>query len=431
MKLDLASFPVEKIVLADYTAYSDGVLQVDPKAIRALVLDNPYFEDLTVHVAHPGDSSRIIHVVDAVESRAKQSGRGCVFPGVLGPPLQVGSGRTARLKGMAVLSTSGLSAGESQYWREAIIDMSGPGARYSHFSRTANLVLEMSPRAPGPEVPPDDVATLNTLRGSRYSQRMNLALRKAQLSVSSFLAEVVSGSKPASIDTFELNEVDPSLPRVVYTCQVVGEFLYGEQVGWQPTLLHPNELMDGAVYRPYNYVAATRTTIYDQQTNPLVSELYKRHGSDINFLGVLIVPAGVERLSEKERSAGYATKLLQMLNADGVVISWMGGGHLAIDPMLLIRNCEQADIRASLLSPEMARTPDDSGFVYFAPEAEAIASTGNYEQEIVLPGVERVIGGESILVTGDDPQGQLAVRLSHILGACQPFGNGRLCGASY
>ena len=431
MKLEIANFPVERIVLGDETRYIDGELRVNPEEARSRMFDEAFFDDISVHVAHPGDSTRLIHIVDVVEPRYKQSGAGCVFPGVLGPPVQAGTGRTARLNGMAVVSTSGPAAGESQYWREAILDMTGPGSRYSHFSQTANLVVEMSPKDPGPETPPEDVETLNTLRGSVYSQRMNVALRKAQIALASYLAKTVSGFSPASVDTYDLTDVDPSLPKVVYGCQVVRDLIYGISPGWQPTLLHPNELMDGAVFRLSNYLASTRTTIYDQQNNPLVEDLYQRHGIDLNFLGVLLIPAGNEKLSEKELSAGYAAKLLRMLHADGVVISWMGGGHLAIDPMLLIRNCERAGISASLLSPEMARTPDDTGFVYFAPEAKAIVSTGNFEEQVVLPGVDRVIGGKSLLMTCDDPQGELTVRIGQILGATQTSGMGKLSGIAY
>ena len=431
MKLEIANFPVERIVLGDETLYLDGELHVSPEAVRSIMLDEEFFDDISVHVAHPGDSTRLIHIVDVVEPRYKQSGPGCVFPGILGPPVQAGIGRTARLEGMAVISTSGPAAGESQYWREAILDMSGPGARYSHFSQTANLVVEMSPKDPGPETPPEDIETLNTLRGSVHSQRMNVALRKAQIALASYLAETVSGFSPVSVDTYELTEVDFSLPKVVYGCQVVRDLIYGIPPGWQPTLLHPNELMDGAVFRLSNYLASARTTIYDQQNHPLVEDLYQRHGIDLNFLGVLLIPAGDEKLSEKELSAGYAAKLLRMLGANGVVLSWMGGGHLAIDPMLLIRNCARAGIGTSLMSPEMARTPDDTGFVYFAPEAEAIVSTGNFEEEVVLPRVDRVIGGKSLLMTGDDPQGELTVRIGQILGATQTSGMGKLSGIAY
>lgn len=431
MKLELANYPVKHISLSDETRYADGQLYVDARDIRDKMMDDAYFEDITVHVAHPGDSTRIIHAVDVVEPRHKVSGPGCVFPGVIGPPAQVGSGRTARLSGMAVVTTSEPAAGEGYYWREAILDMSGAGARYSPFSQNVNLVLEITPRLPGPETPAEDVEMINTIRGSVYSQRLNLALRKAQIGLASFLAETVSGSEPAYVHSYELIRVDPSLPRVAYCAQVMGEFLYGQSIGWQPTLLHPNELLDGAMYRPFNTPGAVRTTIYHHQNNPLLNDLYQRHGKDLNFLGVLLVPAGPEKLTEKELGTGYAAKLLRMMAADGVVISWMGGGHLAVDPMLLIRNCERADISATLLSPEMAQTPDDTGFVYFTPEAEAIVSTGNYEEEVTLPPVDRVIGGDSIFVSGDDPRKAFTTRITQILGATQTFGLGKLTGTAY
>ncbi len=431
MKLEIANFSVERITLSDETRYADGELLVDPRDICARMSNQTYFEDVTVHIAHPGDSTRIIHAVDVVEPRHKESGPGCVFPGVIGPPVQVGGGRTVRLSGMAVVTTSEPAAGEGYYWREAILDMSGAGARHSPFSQNANLVLEITPRLPRPGTPAKDVEMINTIRGSAYSQRLNLALREAQIGLASYLAETVAGSPPSSVDTYELTDVDSTLPRVAYCMQVMGEFLYGQSIGWQPTLLHPNELMDGALYRPFNTPGAVRTTIYHHQNNPLLEDLYQRHGKDLNFLGVLLVPAGPEKLTEKELGAGYATKLLRMMGADGVVISWMGGGHLAVDPMLLIRNCERAGISATLLSPEMAQTPDDTGFVYFTPEAESIVSTGNYEQEVVLPPVDRVIGGNAIFVSGDDPRNSFTTRITQILGATQTFGMGQLTGTAY
>ena len=431
MKLELAKYPVVRITLGDETRYLDGELFVDARDICARMSNQTYFEDVTVHVAHSGDSTRIIHIVDVVEPRHKVSGPGCVFPGVIGLPAQVGSGRTARLSGMAVVTTSEPAAGEGYYWREAILDMSGAGARYSPFSQNANLVLEVTPKIPSPDTHAKDVEMINTIRGSAYSQRLNMALRKAQIGLASYLAETVTGFHPASVDTHELTEVDPNLPRVAYCAQVMGEFLYGQSIGWQPTLLHPNELMDGAMYRPFNTPGAVRTTIYHHQNNPLLNDLYQRHGKDLNFLGVLLVPAGPENLNEKELGTGYATKLLRMMGAEGIVISWMGGGHLAVDPMLLIRNCERAGISAILLSPEMAQTPDDTGFVYFAPEAKAIVSTGNYEEEVNLPPVDRVIGGKSVFVSGDDPRKAFKTRVTQILGATQTFGMGKLTGTAY
>ena len=171
MRLELANFPVERITLGDETGYADGELRIDAEDIRSRMLNEAYFEDVAVHVAHPGDSIRIIHIVDVVEPRHKAFGSGCIFPGVLGPPAQVGNGRTARMSGMTVMTTSTPAVGEGYYWREAMVDMSGPGARYSPFSANASLVLEITPKVPGPEVPAEDLEIDLTRSEGRHIAR--------------------------------------------------------------------------------------------------------------------------------------------------------------------------------------------------------------------------------------------------------------------
>ena len=431
MRLELATFQVDRITLGPGTRYSNGELRVDPEEVRGLIVDGVYFSDVRLHLAHPGESVRIIHVLDVMEPRHKVSGPGCVFPGILGPPVQVGEGRTHRLGGMAVVSVGGAVVGEAYHWREAIIDMSGPGAPYSPFSRTANLVVEFIPGEPGPDVPAEDLEMLNSLRGSKYSQDWNVAVRRAQCKLVDYLAQAVGDLTPSREEVYQLGPVDTGLPKVMYAAEVLGEFLYGAQPGWQPTLLHPNELMDGALFRPFNTPAAIRYTTYFFQNHPVVDQMYRRHGKDLEFMGVLLYPCGNDRLEEKERNTSYASKLLQMLGAQGVVITWIGGGHPGMDPMLLFRKCEALGIKATLLNPEMARTPDDTGFVFFVPEADAIVSTGNYEKEVSLPSVDRVIGGDSLLVSGLDASRDITVGIIQILGSTHTFGAAKLTGVQY
>ena len=102
-----------------------------------------------------------------------------------------------------------------------------------------------------------------------------------------------------------------------------------------------------------------------------------------------------------------------------------------MDPMLLFRKCEALGIKATLLNPEMARTPDDTGFVFFVPEADAIVSTGNYEKEVSLPSVDRVIGGDSLLVSGLDASRDIIVGIIQILGSTHTFGAATLTGVQY
>src|SRR5579883_298017 len=98
------------------------------------------FADVAIEVARPGEAVRLIHVVDAAEPRYKPDGP-TDFPGFVGPQRTVGEGRTNRLAGLAVVSVGDAVAGEPTYWREALIDMSGPGADATVFGGTLNLVL--------------------------------------------------------------------------------------------------------------------------------------------------------------------------------------------------------------------------------------------------------------------------------------------------
>ncbi|MFQ5933705.1 MAG: glycine/sarcosine/betaine reductase component B subunit [Dehalococcoidia bacterium] len=432
MKLELASYKVKEINLGSGpTRLDDGVLRVDRDEVKGLALSDSPFRDVRLHVVHPGDSVRIVHALDVVEPRHKVSGPGTVFPGVLGPPVTVGEGRTHRLEGMTVMTVGEPVEGEPTYWREAIIDMSGPGAPYTLFSRTANLVLELiAPEVP-PDVPPEDLTSDKTISGSKYSRNYNLATRVAGFKVASYLAQVTSDLAPDRMDAYELSPVASSLPKVVYASQEPSESIYGATFGWQPTIFHPNEFMDGAIFRSFDGPASTKDATYLLQNHAVVQDLYSRHGKELNFLGVVLYPFGSENLVEKERITSYAAKQIKMMGADGAVLTWIGGGHLGIDFMLLCRKCEQLGITTTLINPEMATMSGDSGFVHYVPEADAIVSSGNYERQVTLPAVDKVIGGTSILESGLDAAGSLTVPVRHLYGATSPLGASKMIGVQY
>ena len=52
----------------------------------------------------PGDSMRIVGVLDAVQPCSKGPGGGGVFPGLLGPAMPVGRGTTHVLRGAGPLA---------------------------------------------------------------------------------------------------------------------------------------------------------------------------------------------------------------------------------------------------------------------------------------------------------------------------------------
>lgn len=322
---------------------------------------------------------------------------------MLGPARTCGEGRTHRLKGLAVVVCGEFPEGTSGAlgYREGFIDMSGPAAPYCTCSDTSNVVLLLQP------------ATGIT------NEEWDRAIRLAGLSVASYLARTTVDHEPDAVEVFELGSVDSSLPRVVYVDQIqdqgllVHTLVYGHHAdNLLPTVLHPNEMLDGAVVSA-NYKGGQRVATCIHTNNPVVSALYRQHGRDIDFAGVVLSRGHHEDHQSKERSAQYAAKVAKLLGAQGAVLTLEGTGNAFIDYMLTAKACEEMGIKTTLLLHEMGG-PDgtDTPLVDAVPEADAIVSSGSVDKVIELPKVDRVIGGTSARrASGQlvDPSGPLEV----------------------
>ena len=140
MKLEMGYIHIRDIQFSNVSKVEDGVLFVDQEAVKKLVLEDENLKSVTLDIAHPGESTRITPVKDVIEPRVKVEGPGGIFPGVIAKVDTVGSGKTYALKGMAVVT-----AGKIVGFQEGIIDMSGPGADYTPFSKLHNLVMVIEP----------------------------------------------------------------------------------------------------------------------------------------------------------------------------------------------------------------------------------------------------------------------------------------------
>ncbi|MEE9275554.1 MAG: glycine/sarcosine/betaine reductase component B subunit [bacterium] len=391
-RLEMGIFPVTDIRLGERTAYRAGALTVDAADLRELILRDGTLRDVTFHTAKPGESVRITSVLDAVEPLYKVRGRSCAFPGFLGPARTAGEGRTHKLAGMCVVSSTyftGPQTGVMTY-REGIVDMTGPGARYCCASETANLVLRFEP-----------------LPGVSNGEH-DAAVRLATLRAASRLAECTAGLEPERIEVFELADADPALPRVVYVDQVMHQavlvqtLMYGKDMDDSlPTLIHPNEMLDGAVVGA-NYKTQQKVPTYLHCNKPLLLELYRRHGEDLNFAGMIITRGHRDNQALKERSAQYVAKLARLLDADGAVLSFEGGGNSSVDYWLTVQALEQMGVKAVPTIYEVGR-PGTGEFplVYHVPEADSIVSKGMQGDRVEAPAMERFIGGETIHFYGD------------------------------
>ena len=113
------------------------------------------------------------------------------------------------------------------------------------------------------------------------------------------------------------------------------------------------------------------------------------------------------------------------------MINYAGGGHPAVDAMMICRNLERRGVTTTMLSMEMAANPGESGFVHFVPEADAIVSTGNYEETVLFEPVERVIGGEALIRIEGDPSGEFEAPLAIVMASTHQFGGTHIRGEEY
>jgi hypothetical protein len=388
MRLELAEFPVEQIRLGSRLAYRRRILEVDESALVSLVLEDRRITDASLAVALPGENVRITGIRDIVEPRCKVAGGGTVFPGILGPVANVGDGRTHRLSGMTVIAAAayeGTIRAGTTVQRSALLDMTGPGAAISRFSKYAHLIVSFR-IAPG----------LGELDAHH-------AIQQAELKVARRIAELTKALEPEKVAVYDLSEKKPNLPTVMLIQGCItdpqhvhsGVGYYGISLRESlATFVNPNEIFDGAVT-----VDTTRSgrgyypTTWDWQNHPLILGLYAAHGKKLNFAGVILQRIRFETNHGKEVGAQNAAGLAKAMGADGTLITWIGGGNAFVDVMFTVRACEQIGIKTTLVTYENGgKQGTDSAVLFYLPEADAIVSTGSLDRPVNLPAMDRTIG---------------------------------------
>jgi glycine reductase len=436
MKLERGYFTVQDLVFGEKTRFADGVLQVNKQELEEHLLqadENDNIKSIELEIVKPGENARIVHLLDTVQVGVKVDGEGEFMPGQLCDPTIVGSGRTHLITNLAVMECAELPwAGKSAllYAREAIVDMQGPAAQYSPFCETFNLVLKME-----------------MVDGSSDVEYDN-SVRNAGIRCSRYLGELIRDLEPETREEFDFDRtVDPSLPTIAYVtqCQNQGTysntFLYGKEVSnIVPTILNPTEIMDGCIVSG-NYVwPCFKIPSYLQANLPVVMNLAREHGKTVNFAGVVFDRGHNNSHFEKQRVANLAANLIRKMGADGVVISWEGGGNAATDAMLTLQTCEKWGIEAVPFTFEFGGPDGTEGILLVddVPEAKHVVSTGSIEKPTTIPRVDRVAGGDCLRLrkeTGGEPEPAdvertLDVTTAFYCGANQS-GIGRLAGVPY
>lgn len=423
MRLEIGIIKIEDVQFAEETTVRNGTLYVNKNELIALVRQDNRLSEADVELARPGEEVRVMPVKDVIEPRVKVSGSGELFPGIIGKMGTVGSGRTNVLRGSALVTVGRIIG-----YQEGLIDMSGPGAEYSPFSQTNNMTL-----------------ILHRVDGLS-PQAHEEAVRLAGLRAAVYLGKACKDVAPDEVEVYELSPVtDTTLPRVAYVHTLLSEgllhdtYVYGvDAKKILPSLIHPNEVMDGAIVSGNCVSACDKHTTYHHLNNPLIKELYRRHGKDLNFIGVVISNLNVT-LADKERSTDYASKLVKLIGAEGAIITEEGFGNPDTDLMMLCKKVEEYGIKTVMITDEYAgRDGGSQSLADAVPQADAVISVGNANEVIALPPMKRIIGDlkPAEVIAGGfvgclTTDGGLNIEIQAIMGSTCQLGFGNLTARGY
>lgn len=398
---------IEALDFGASTAVSGNTLVVS-RSEAERVIGSPALSRVHLDIARPGESVRIVKVLDAVEPRTSASG---IFPGILGPPTLHAS-EVHVLRGVAVVT-----AGYLPRAQEALVDMAGPAAGMSPLSERHCLVVEFSPAQ------------------NASWKDVDVALRLGLLRLAGYLAEAAQGSPDEVTDLAPATRAGdrPGMPLIgaVTNVQTQGNFkdvfVYGRSfANAHPSLIDPNALELGAVVSgQFGHPALKNPTIL-YQNHPVVDALRRRDGRDIAFGGLILCPEPVEQ-SEKELMAAQTALLCERLGWSGAIVTKEGGGNADADVALKMDALEDAGITAAGLFAELAGADGTGPPLVVTPErATLTVSTGNYDERIALDAVERALGGDRFDLLDADATDAMIVPSAVIYAALSPLGWGRL-----
>ena len=404
-RLQIDYINIKKALWGDETKINNGVLTINREELYALA-QSDLFRTLDIYLIAPGEQVRVVCVNDCTQPRVKADHPEQSFPGIWGELAPAGEGRTVALRGMIVSETYNMRTNLSH-----VLDMSGNAAQYSHFSKQFHIVIDAQPN--------------EGVSGESYA----MAMKHACLSICVHLASAGISIPPDETEIFELTPVasDPNgnhLPKVAYIVNELATFdtwqffVYGESaIGMLPIILHPNEILDGAMVRRY-WIDAN----YYVQNESVIRELYRRHGVDIDFLGVVISNNQMS-LESKERFAMMCALLAKdTLHADAVISNKSGMVHGQLDASFQFLWSEKLGMPSVVHLNNASNYKPADTLLVSDPKVDAILS-GTHEFMIDFPEMERVIGTSQVpSLIGINQKGPFRAKASVLKGVMSQTG---------
>jgi len=428
LRLELGYINIKDVQFGAATEIKNAVLYVNKEEMLRAIGEDPRLASIDIDLAKPGEEVRITPVKDVIQPRVKVEGPGGVFPGFVSKVDNVGSGKTHVLRGANVLTT-----GKIVGFQEGLIDMTGPGADYTPFSKSCNVVVICEP-----------------IQGLKQHQHEE-AVRLVGFKAAAYIAEAARSLKPDEVKTYETkplleqaNEFE-GLPKVAYVYMLQSQgllhdtYVYGVDAKQIiPTLIYPTEVMDGAIVSGNCVSACDKNTTYHHMNNPIIHDLYEKHGKELNFVGVVITNENVY-LADKERSSNMTAKLIKLMGVDGVIISEEGFGNPDTDLIMNCKKIENQGIKTVIVTDEYAGRDGASQSLADADvKADAVVTAGNANEIIVLPPMKKVIGHiEPVDVIAGGFKGSLRedgsieAELQIVTGSTNELGYNRLSATTY
>lgn len=388
MKLEIGNFPVKEITFGPKTSYAGGLLTINKDEAIAKVKEDEHITDADLHIVNPGDMVRLVPVKDAIEMRCRIEGCKGLYPGVTSPIESAAWGKINTLKGASLLVVG-------KHWgsfQDGVIDMGGPYRRNTIYGSLHNLVL---------------VGDTDEEFERHEQQKTNKALRWAGLRLSEYVGQCLKDLEAREVDNWDLGPINrrpeeiQKLPGVVYVMQPQSQMeapgyntlIYGWDLNKMlPTVMHPNEILGGAVVSGSFMPCSSKISTYEFTTNPTIKRLMREHGRTLNFLGVIMSNLNVI-MEQKVRSAVCVAQIARDLGAEGALVAEEGYGNPDVDYIQVIVELEKAGVKTVGLSNECTgRDGQSQPLVALDEKATALVSSGNVSELYKLQPMPLVLG---------------------------------------
>lgn len=388
MKLEIGNIHVKDVRFGDADSFENGVLTIDKDAAIAYLKEcDEHLTDVDLVIAHPGDDTRIVPVVETIEPRVRMDGR-CLFPGVTDDVVPAGDGELKAFKGCCVT----VVAKEYGSFGDGVIDMGGEGAKHTYWSKLINICL---------------VADTDEDFERHEQQKCNHALRWGGHRLAEYLGKIARDVEVDETETYVVDPVlkrDPArkdLPNVVLVLQPqsqmealgYNDLWYGWDMNkYLPTFVSPTEILDGALISGSFMPSSSKWSTYEMQNFPTIKELFAEDGKSINFVGVILSMLNVA-LDQKERAAIMVRNMALNLGIDYALVTEEGYGNPDTDYVRCQVILEDAGIPVVGISNECTgRDGRSQPLVTLDEKMTALVSTGNVSELSELPACSTVIG---------------------------------------